>query len=1164
VFVPHGTGWIEDPNAPGKWDLVADGHPDQVFIHDAVVTPDGQSITYDSAHSAFGADAFTSDRPVEIQPAGVVSRDVFGHEGLWEKNGTLIDHREWFGNNTRVSDLNELRVDNSLQTAANGEKVLIWDANRMTVDGSFQDGNHPPIVNVPELIRQGKLGLAVSTPDNQQNPIFIPFGTDGRSVWDPTDTTHHIGGPDSMTYAEASKMFLDQQKLSQFPDGSLESELNNHQDIFTLGKGGKPGYIEVVQVKTIDGKTVLQPFATAAGTGNAPATIDIPIPAKTDTVIDIIPKNVVFDHTITEMSPPSDHEIPFIPWVVTPRFPLETLPAITFPPPIGSYYGGATLGELQTWVQENPDSHKQYIKRKGADGKDEWVDTEGNPIKRDTKREREVIKKYLDSLKVKDSPHYGLLEKLTAELPPMKESTRVSVNIPAWMEGENLYKVLEEYTQQTDNDGNPLDPNLYEINIIVNRKRGDAPDNSVEEIKRFIRTSQEDGKQFNINYIDLEFDPPFNNVGNARRVITDLTLLRSVARDKQSGPLYLESEDADLISIDRKTVTNIISKMDENPHLDAVRGIQDRNPEQMMENDFLFMYRRLQDFKELIIRRNKYRPENNPNANFTWNRVITGGWNTAYSAEAYSLIGGYNPYQTKGEDMIMGERMSMIRGDGTNPNTQVIGKVATRTDSSPRRYIWEVASGKAAYGDSFEDPAVNAEIRNKTPEQLMERISFLSRIDESNKVTFQQMINSEFDFLKATTPNEADAKEVAKLILLYLGFSNKGGADGKGDYKFSASGKIEITNWANAKKALDDYRERHANPTGSGVRTGYKNSPTPTSLSPSESTITAPPSSPPKRTPTGEAPPPRSTTTLESSTEIGGSIEHMGGRTASATEKKPSHTKNQDTIIENSEKGYIGTFDGLGGHGGGDIASNIAGEKFREEFDKLSTNPTKEQIHTAVNAASLGSIQAMKEYVTAHPENPDLEDMATTASVVKLYEEGGEKFAYILQSGDSRSYAFKTDGTLLQISDDQSTVSQDQEAGIITEADVNEINKALDEAKSLEDIKNKNPLWTKYWYGRNMVSGVIGTNPGIAPNLKIGKITSQTQYIITTSDGVHDNLTPLEIASCLQGKATPQEAAQAVLSAAKTRAKEGGFRSKEDDISVVIIEVNPKDATPYA
>ena len=83
----------------------------------------------------------------------------------------------------------------------------------------------------------------------------------------------------------------------------------------------------------IDGKKVFQPFATAQGTGNAPATLNIPIPPKMDSVIDITPKSVVFDHTVTEIIPPSDHEIPIIPWVVSPRFPLEPLETTPPPPP---------------------------------------------------------------------------------------------------------------------------------------------------------------------------------------------------------------------------------------------------------------------------------------------------------------------------------------------------------------------------------------------------------------------------------------------------------------------------------------------------------------------------------------------------------------------------------------------------------------------------------------------------------------------------------------------------------------------------------------------------------------------------------------------------------------------------------------------------------------
>ena len=147
----------------------------------------------------------------------------------------------------------------------------------------------------------------------------------------------------------------------------------------------------------------------------------------------------------------------------------------------------------------------------------------------------------------------------------MDSEVRVCVNIPAWMEGKNLYNDLVQYTQQVDSNGRPLDPRLYEINIIINRKTGTASDNSVAEIDRFKSDMTTQGKSFQINYVDVEFDSPFNNVGNARRVITDLTLMRSVERQNQNKLLYIETEDADLVTVDKNTVINIINKLDNNP-----------------------------------------------------------------------------------------------------------------------------------------------------------------------------------------------------------------------------------------------------------------------------------------------------------------------------------------------------------------------------------------------------------------------------------------------------------------------------------------------------------------------------------------------------------------------------------------------------------------------
>jgi len=559
-----------------------------------------------------------------------------------------------------------------------------------------------------------------------------------------------------------------------------------------FGEMGKEGW---TVDKTAEGQYIITPPTATAYTPPTFEAIDPPVKGS----------------EIVLVAPPE--QSPALPIIDAPRFPLEALAPFPGLPdtPRNEYYSGETLTESRKWLSENPQAHKPVRKVKHADGTESWIDKDGNPVKRDISRERTQISEFMTALQAEDPAHYAELLRLAPLITPMNNETRVAVNIPSWMEGKTIYETLDKYTKQVDKDGNPIDPNLYEINIIVNRKTGSTADNTVAEIERFKASAATRGQNLQINYIDVEFDAPLNNVGNARRVITNLTLLRSLQRSTQTGQLYIESEDADLISIDQKTVTNIIEKLDENPQLDAVRGIQDRAPEKMMENDFLFLYRRMQDFKEVFLRRKDYRPENNPRGSFNWNRTITGGWNTAYTAEAYALIGGYNPYMSKGEDMLIGERLSMARGDGLNPNTEIVGRVNTRSDSSPRRYIYEVATGQAAYGENFEDPAVNALIRNKTPEELMESIENLSRIDSANTNLFASMVNNEYQFILGTTPTEADAQDVTKQVMLWLGFK-------PGDYEFGPSHNLIVNNWSNVSTALNGYRERHTRPRADGER----------------------------------------------------------------------------------------------------------------------------------------------------------------------------------------------------------------------------------------------------------------------------------------------------------------------------------------------------------
>jgi len=428
----------------------------------------------------------------------------------------------------------------------------------------------------------------------------------------------------------------------------------------------------------------------------------------------------------------------------------------------------------------------------------EFLDENGNPIERNVKRERDAINRYLNSLPKEEMDR---LNDLSEKVAPMQDTCRVSVNIPAFHEGKTIYKTLSEYIKQVGPDGKPLDPSIYEINVAVNREASTTADNTYDEVVRF----KTDHPEVKINVIDIVFPDGQGGVGAARKVLTDLTLKRSVGRTGQEKALYIESEDADLVNIDPKTVWNIIEKMDNNAYLDAVRGVQDRTPEVLMQNDLFFLNRRADDFGELLARQRKYRPHVNPNYDFTWNRTVTGGWNTAYSAEIYAKIGGYASKMRMGEDMYIGQKISIFRGqeDASGnfiPETGTVDRIRTRTDSSPRRYLEAYASGSAVYagfGESGKEDAV----RGKSNEKLLDAIKPWERISMQNKGRLEWDLTSRREFLKATSADEKSLARDFDRLMFFLGFK-------KGDYRVGADGKVEILNVDNVAEALKNYRAK--------------------------------------------------------------------------------------------------------------------------------------------------------------------------------------------------------------------------------------------------------------------------------------------------------------------------------------------------------------------
>jgi serine/threonine protein phosphatase PrpC len=132
--------------------------------------------------------------------------------------------------------------------------------------------------------------------------------------------------------------------------------------------------------------------------------------------------------------------------------------------------------------------------------------------------------------------------------------------------------------------------------------------------------------------------------------------------------------------------------------------------------------------------------------------------------------------------------------------------------------------------------------------------------------------------------------------------------------------------------------------------------------------------------------------------------------------------QNQDSGLIDPDSGLFMVADGMGGHQGGEIASQLCVEKVSEHVrnSKDSGDTDSMILQQAVQIAN----QAIHDRASREPQ---LEGMGTTATILKITDH----MATIIQVGDSRAYLWNAEG-IWQLSRDHSLVQEKLRAGLIT------------------------------------------------------------------------------------------------------------------------------------
>lgn len=256
-----------------------------------------------------------------------------------------------------------------------------------------------------------------------------------------------------------------------------------------------------------------------------------------------------------------------------------------------------------------------------------------------------------------------------------------------------------------------------------------------------------------------------------------------------------------------------------------------------------------------------------------------------------------------------------------------------------------------------------------------------------------------------------------------------------------------------------------------------------------------------------------------------------------ATKTIGHHEPNEDTVLH--ENGVIGVFDGLGGLPGGHRASHRAAETIAALVrgrTQAAKSPQDEGIF--LREAFTKAAEVLRNDAAAG------DTTATVASFVSGSK--GARTVVVVHVGDSRAYLFR-DGTAVKQTLDnrlyREYLDDDTEALVCQ--------RALAKLNSLHELNDLPPLFKTSFLERNVLTCTLKESPEEA-QVYVWEDAAPGDWIVLTSDGIHDNLTEQEIGSTVAAAADAAQAVEQLLAAAHKRIVAETFRSKPDDMSAAV------------
>ncbi len=224
--------------------------------------------------------------------------------------------------------------------------------------------------------------------------------------------------------------------------------------------------------------------------------------------------------------------------------------------------------------------------------------------------------------------------------------------------------------------------------------------------------------------------------------------------------------------------------------------------------------------------------------------------------------------------------------------------------------------------------------------------------------------------------------------------------------------------------------------------------------------------------------------------------------------------KNEDAFLISDKEGIYCVADGLGGHRGGEVASHLAVNLFRNKLNDLRQNGEKWIINQFTNILETANKEILK-YGLNHPV---VAGMGTTFSGLVIEN---EELGWVVHTGDSRIYGFSQSKKLTQLTTDHTLAMEQVKKGVVTEEEA-----------------ERHPYW-------NILTSCLGGEQ-LIPEVIAVDLDDYHSFLLC-SDGLTNMLSFEEVETCIKTQwKTPETLGNQLVEQAL---EQGGI----DNITVVIV-----------